>query len=116
MTEQQLNPCPVQTAAEGLLGRIVLVRDHRAGVYCGGLESTNVREKSAILSNARQAYYWTGAAATPGIAARGVGEHSKIGPTVESVVLLDVVQLMPMTDEAWATIRDAKAWDPGFDD
>lgn len=116
MTEQQLNPCTVQTTANGLLGRIVLVRDHRAGVYCGVLESTNVREKSAVLTHGRQVYYWTGAAATPGIAARGVGANSKIGPTVESVVLLDVVQMMPMTDDAWATIRDAEEWAPGSDD
>ena len=115
MTEQ-LNPCAVQTAANGLRGRIVLVRDHRAGVYCGVLSSTNVREKSAILTDARQVYYWTGAAATPGIAARGVGEDSKSGPFVESVVLLDVGQLMPMTREAWATIRDAEEWAPGSDD
>ena len=100
----------MQAQASSLAGRRVLVRDHRAGVYCGTLQSADVVNKVGTVTDARQVYYWEGAAATPGIAARGVGSGSKIGPVVELVELCDVVQIMPMTHEAWATIEDAPVW------
>ncbi len=100
----------VQAQAHALVGRRVLVRDNRAGVYCGTLESADVREGLAVLTDCRHVYYWTGAAATTGIAARGVGGGSKIGPVTERIDLLDTVSLMPMTDAAWETISNAPEW------
>jgi len=102
-----LTPAP---AKHHLIGKRVLVRDHKAGVYCGVLTAMDVEAGTAELRDARQVWYWTGAAATPGIAARGVGEGSKIGPKVEAVVCCDVVQVMPMTSQAWESVMGAPEW------
>lgn len=99
-----------QRDAHALVGRRVLVRDNRAGVYCGTLESADVLEGLAVLTDCRHVYEWKGAAATTGIAARGVADGSKIGPVTERIDLLDVVALMPMTDAAWGTIAASPEW------
>lgn len=95
-----------------LIGRKVLVRDHRAGVFCGELTQIDVQAGTATLTSARQIWYWTGAAATTGIAARGIGEDSKVCPTVEAVYCRDVVQVMPMTNAAWECVSSYPEWTP----
>jgi len=109
---QSQSTTEAQASAHPLIGRKVLIRDHRAGVYCGTLTEIDVHAGTATLSDARQIWYWRGAAACTGIAARGIVEGSKVCPSVESVTCLDVVQAMPMTDEAWECVRDYAEWTP----
>ena len=96
-----------------LVGRVVVIRDNAAGVYCGQLESIDLAAKTWALSTARQAHYWTGAAATPGLAVRGPGKHgSRIGPVMEVICGADLVSVMPCTDASAKVWADAEEWRP----
>lgn len=108
----EARPAQAQALGHPLVGRHVVVRDDKAGVYAGTLATIDVAGGTAELSSARQIWYWTGAAATPGIAAHGVGPGSKIGPVVESIVCCDVVSVVPMTTKAQACVMDYEEWAP----
>lgn len=83
-----------------MIGQWVVVRDHMAGVYCGRL--LWIDGQSWGLEEARQAHYWTGAAATPGLAVRGPG-GGRIGPPsrIEGHQLVSVMACTPEAVAAW---------------
>lgn len=94
---------PPPPAAHRLIGQNVVVRDHRAGVYWGRLVALDLPSGTWELASARQAWEWTGAAATPGLAARGP-KGGKIGP-VRDAIGCDLVSVIPTTaaaDVAWS--------------
>ena len=93
--------------------KIVLVRDNRAGVLVGELAAFDAASKSATLMNARKIWYWTGAAAVEGIAARGLSHSgSKVTPLVSEVTCCDVVQLIVCSAEGAASVMGAPEWKP----
>lgn len=91
-----------------LVGRRVVVRDHMAGVYCGTLAW--VDGAAWALTEARQAHYWTGAAATPGLAVRGP-TGGRIGPACD-IAGESLVSIMPCTDAAAAAWDAQQEWRP----
>lgn len=94
-------------------GTMVVLRDHMAGVYYGELVSLDPVSGVTTLRRARQAHYWTGAAATPGLAVRGPRhEGSRIGPVVELMVGCSLVSIMPCTQEAKTQWESAPVWTP----
>lgn len=95
------------------IGTKVVLRDHMAGVYMGELVSLDPVSGVTVLKNARQSHYWTGAAATPGLAVRGPKhDGSRIGPTVETIVGRSLVSVMPCTPEAVLQWTSAPVWTP----
>ena len=95
-----------------LIGKYVIVRDHRAGVIAGTLTSFDAATKSATMCRARKIWYWVGAAAVEGLADRGPREGSKICPEVSTVVCLDVVQVVAIGPEASEIIHAYEEWRP----
>jgi len=96
-----------------MIGQKVLIRDHRAGVHVGVLHSFDAAMKTAELHGARKIWYWVGAASCHGIAARGLDTvQSMIGPTVSAVISCDVVEIVAMTDQAFACVIEAPEWTP----
>lgn len=96
-----------------LAGKIVLVRDHRAGVIVGTLVSFDPATKTAHLKDARKVWYWSGAAAVEGIAVRGLSHtNSKVGPAVATSVCLDVVQLLECAKAGADSVMTAPEWKP----
>jgi hypothetical protein len=94
-----------------LLGRIVLVRDHMAGIHVGTLESVDVSAKSCVLKNARKVWYWSGAASCHGIAASGLDQDkSKIAPSVELVVSTNVVEIVLCTEAGAKSVLESPVW------
>ena len=66
---------------DDLMGKIVLVRDDKAGVHVGTLAAFDVTSKSVTLKNARKVWYWNGAASVHGVAANGLDRKtSKVCP------------------------------------
>jgi len=105
---------PQEIAETKLIGQTVLIRDHMAGVYVGQLAAIDVAEKTAALEGARQIWSWEGAAATPGIAAKGVrhGGYTRVGPVVALAAFSDVVAAILCTAEGATSVMTAPVWTP----
>lgn len=87
-----------------------IVRCDRAGVFYGEIEERNGREIK--LRNARCLWYWDGAATLLQLAAEGTkaAGNCKFTMTVDSLEILDAIELIPCTDEAIKSIEGVKEW------
>lgn len=92
--------------------KIVVVRDHRAGVFVGTLESFDLAAKTATLKDARKIHYWVGAAAVEGLAVCGCESGSRITPTVATVGLCDVVQIVECSEAGARKLLEFPTWEP----
>lgn len=95
---------------DNLIGKKVLVRGKDSGVYFGELAAREGQEVE--MHKVRNIWYWAGAAALPQLAAEGVKcpGDCKFTMEIECLVLLDVVEIVPCTDEAIANIEAVKPW------
>ena len=87
-----------------------MVRTFSAGVFAGYLESRNGKE--AVLRNARRIWYWEGAASLSELATRGTSkpENCKFPVAVDKVILTEVIEIIPITAEAKASIDGVPVW------
>ena len=87
-----------------------MVRTFSAGVFAGYLESRNGKE--AVLRNARRIWYWEGAASLSELATRGTSkpENCKFPVAVDKVILTEVIEIIPITAEAKASIDKVAIW------
>jgi hypothetical protein len=101
------------TKKHALTGKIVLVRDNRAGVFVGTLVAFDGPSKCATLKNARKVWQWYGSGAVEGIAARGLDQaRSKVTAKVQLVELCDIVQIVACEKEGAASVMGAPEWKP----
>lgn len=89
------------------IGKKVLIRANGAGVYFGTLEK--MEGKQVKVANVRNIWRWTGASCLSQIANEGV-TGNKIGPVVNSMVINNVLQVMPLTDAAIANLENQPEW------
>lgn len=88
----------------------VIIRARGAGVFAGTLEAKEGNE--VTLSNARRLWYWSGAASLSQLAVEGTKCPSdcKFTVPVESITILDVIEIIPCTDAAKANIKAVPEW------
>ena len=93
-----------------LIGKKVIVRCNRAGVFFGELAQRDGQEVE--LKNARRLWYWDGAATISQIAAEGVKKPDKCKFTmpVESIILIEAIEIIPCTVKAIDNIEAVKVW------
>ena len=93
-----------------MIGKYVIVRGDRSGVFAGVLESQDGR--TVVLSNCRRLWYWSGAASISQIAMDGVKNPRKCNftVTVDSIAILDVIEIIPTTAEAENNIKAVPEW------
>lgn len=93
-----------------MIGKYVIVRSSGAGVFAGVLES--LEGQKVTLSNCRKLWYWSGASETLQIAKEGVknADHCKFTVTVDSITILDAIEIIPTTAEAEANIKAVPVW------
>ena len=91
-------------------GKYVIVRGDRSGVFAGTLESYEGRE--VVLTNCRRLWYWDGAASISQIATEGVKRPNscKFTVTVDRIVILDAIEIIPTTAEAETNIKAVREW------
>ena len=89
------------------IGKKVLIRANGAGVYFGTLE--RMEGDQVRVANVRNIWRWTGASCLSQIANEGV-TGNKIGPMVSSMVINNVLQVMPLTDAAIANLENQPEW------
>ena len=95
---------------ENFIGKKVIVRADRAGVFYGTLaekEGSEVR-----LTNCRRLWYWSGASSISQIALEGVKNPSdcKFTVTVSEIVVTGVIEIIPATEEAQKSIEFVPVW------
>lgn len=91
------------TLQSALIGQKVIVRTFSAGVHIGTLDAKAGKE--VRLSGAHRAWYWKGAFTLNEIAVKGVGSGSKIGVAVPAVELTEAIEIIPISDDAFATLE-----------
>ena len=93
-----------------MVGKYCIVRGRGFGVFAGTVEA--VEGNRVLLKDARRLWYWDGAASLSQLAAEGVKNPGgcKFTVPVESVLLLDVIENIPATDQARAIIDEVRVW------
>lgn len=88
----------------------VIIRTENAGVFFGEIKERNGQE--AIITNARRLWYWDGAASLSQLAVEGVKkpENCKFTVTVEEMMVLGVIEIIPCTEQAVESINAVKIW------
>lgn len=91
-------------------GKYVIVRGDRSGVFAGNLVSQEGQK--VILSNCRRLWYWSGAASLSQVAMDGVKNPigCKFTVNVDSIAILDAIEIIPTTAAAEANIKAVKEW------
>ena len=91
-------------------GDYIIARTYSAGVFAGTLVSRKGQE--VTLKQARRLWYWEGAASLSQLAMEGVKkpENCKFPCEVSSVVLLNAIELLPVTKQARASIAQVAIW------
>lgn len=92
------------------IGKYVIIRTERAGVFAGTLAEKNGNEVS--LTNARRLWYWSGAASLSQLAVDGVNNarQCKFTVTVDEIELLGVIEIITCTTEAEVNIKAVAEW------
>ena len=92
------------------IGRHVIVRTYSAGVFAGTLKSMD--GKQVIVTDARRLWYWDGAASLSQLAVEGVSKpkNCKFPVSVPSVLLTQVIEVLPMSDAARRSIDAVPVW------
>lgn len=92
------------------IGKSVLVRADRAGIFVGILKEKNGTE--IVLENCRRIWYWDGAASISQIAVDGVSkpENCKFPESVKEALISGVIEIIPMSDRAIKNINKVSVW------
>ena len=90
--------------------QLFIVRYDREGVFYGEIEERNGREIK--MRNARCLWYWDGAATLLQLAVEGTTSpgNCKFTMTVDSLEVLDAIEIIPCTDRAIKSIEAVKEW------
>ena len=92
------------------IGKKVIIRGDRSGVEYGTLVAQEGQE--VTLKNARRIWYWDGAASLSQLAKDGTSKPSncKFTVFVDSITILDAIEIIPCTNKAIISIEEVKEW------
>lgn len=93
-----------------IIGKYVIVRGDRSGVFAGELVSQS--GQTVELKDCRRLWYWNGAASISQLAKEGVKKprDCKFTVTVESIIILDAIEIIPATEMAETIIKAVPEW------
>mgnify|MGYP001497382150 FL=1 len=93
-----------------MIGKYCMVRTREAGVFAGTVAERDGAE--VLLKNARRIWYWSGAASLSQLATDGTSnpKDCKFPVPVAEVLLLGVIEIIPITDAAEASIAGVPVW------
>ena len=95
---------------EQFIGKKVIVRSDRAGVFFGTLKSKEGNE--VVLTDARRLWCWDGAASISQLAVDGptAPRNCKFTMSVEEIGVLGVIEIIPATQKAIEVIDKVPVW------
>lgn len=87
-----------------------MVRSYSAGVFYGEIVSRKGQEVE--MKNARRVYFWDGAATLSQLAMEGTSKpkNCKFPCPVDEVLLLEVIEIISMTNKALQSLNKVKVW------
>jgi hypothetical protein len=87
-----------------------IIRTDRAGVFFANIKERNHDE--ATLTNVRRLWYWDGAASLSQLAVDGTSKprNCKFTITVPEIVVLGVIEIIPCSEKAVASIMGVAEW------
>lgn len=87
-----------------------IVRGDRSGVFFGHIKSRDGRE--VTMTEVRRLWYWDGAASLSQLAKEGTKKPSecKFTVTLDELVVLDAIELIPCTEKATVSIKRVEEW------
>lgn len=93
-----------------VIGKYCVVRGKDFGVFAGTVDA--VEGDRVLLKDARRLWYWSGAASLSQLALEGVKDPGgcKFTVTVESILLMNVIEIIPATEQAKRCIDGVKVW------
>jgi hypothetical protein len=93
-----------------MIGKKVIVRAAQAGVFFGTLKTKDGQE--VILNNCRRIWYWDGAASITQLAVDGTTKPNdcKFTISVDEIGIMGVIEIIPCTDKAIASIEGVVEW------
>ena len=93
-----------------LVGKYVIVRADRAGVFAGTL--TEKQGTEVVMENVRRIWYWDGAASISEMALSGVSkpQNCKFPAPIEKILVLGVIEIIPCTKTAQESIQGVPEW------
>jgi len=92
-----------------------IIRTYSAGVFMGEIDETtrSADGKRAIVKDARRLWYWSGAASLSQLAMDGTTnpKQCKFPIAVPQVELMEIIEVIPITDGAKKSIDKVKVWE-----
>lgn len=101
------NTQPVKDPTKhAFVGKHCVVRTYAAGVHIGTVDSVDGTE--VVLSNSRRLWYWNKAFTLSAVAVEGFDiKTSKVAAEVPTILLSDMIELIPTTEKARKIIEKA---------
>ena len=95
---------------EKFIGRKVIVRGDRSGVFFGTLKA--VCRHEVELADCRRIWEWSGAASLHQLAADGVKspEGCRFTVPVKEIGIIDAIEIIPCTEKASVCIEGVPEW------
>lgn len=92
------------------IGKFVIIRGDRSGVFAGNLAARDGREVQ--LTDCRRIWYWDGAASISQLAIDGTSkpDDCKFPAPVKEITILDAIEIIPCTEKAEASIKAVREW------
>ena len=89
-----------------------ILRSPDAGVFYGEMENEITESRVVKLTNARQIWYWEGAATLMQLAKYGTTkpQKCKFTVTVDEITICNVSEVIPCTEEAMKSIDFVAEW------
>lgn len=89
-----------------------ILRSPDAGVFYGEMENEITESRIVKLTNARQIWYWEGAATLMQLAKYGTNKPQKcrFTVTVDKITICNVSEIIPCTEEAIKSIDSVTEW------
>lgn len=101
-------------AIKNLIGKKVIIRADRAGVFYGKLNEVEpLGDKLQVeLTNLRRIWYWDGAASLTQLAVEGTKNPSgcKFTIMMKSAVIQGVIEVLPCSENAIESIESVVSW------
>lgn len=95
---------------ENNIGKYVIVRGSRSGVFAGTLAAKDGTE--VTLTDCRRIWYWEGAASISQLSIDGTSrpDNCKLPAPVGEITILDAIEIIPCTEKAEASIKAVSEW------
>ena len=95
---------------ENMMNKKVIIRGDRSGVFFGTI--TKKEGQEVTLKKCRRLWYWDGAASISQLATDGTSrpEGCQFTVTVDNIVILDAIEIIPCADKAIKSIEGVAEW------